>query len=388
MNRRQLLGKLALGSAAAAATACGVADGDGTGGARPQRAPAVRSDRRVRWRLVSSYPRGLDTIFGGAEMLAERVRALTDGAFEIRAYPAGEIVPGLQVMDAVQQGTAQLGQTASYYFTGKQPAVVFDTCVPFGLDHRQQQAWLDEGGGREGIDRVFADFGIVTLPGGGTGTQMGGWFRRPIGSVADLRGLKMRIPGLGGEVMSRLGVTVQVLAGGDIYPALESGAIDATEWVGPYDDEKLGFHKIARHYYYPGWWEPGPSLAVLVNRAAWDSLPATHREVLRVAAREASVRMQSRYDARNPPALRRLLAAGVELRPFPAEMMTAARRIADELLAESAGKDASFRRIFDSWQAFRRDAFSWFGTCELAYAEFAFPRPAGQRSRPAATAAP
>jgi TRAP-type mannitol/chloroaromatic compound transport system substrate-binding protein len=372
MNRRQLLGKLALGGAAAAVTACGAPSGD-----RQQRGPAVRGDRRVRWRLVSSYPRGLDTIFGGAETLAERVSALTEGAFEIRVYPAGEIVPGLQVMDAVQQGTAQLGQTASYYFTGKNPAVVFDTCVPFGLDHRQQQAWLDEGGGREAIDRVFADFGIVTLPGGGTGAQMGGWFRRPVGSLADLRGLKMRIPGMGGEVMSRLGVTVQVLAGGDIYPALESGAIDATEWVGPYDDEKLGFHKIARNYYYPGWWEPGPSLAVYVNRAAWDGLPASYREVLRVAAREASVRMQSRYDARNPAAMRRLLSAGVELRPFSREVMTAARRTADELLAENAARDASFRGIFESWNAFRKDAFSWFGTSELAYAEFAFPRPAG-----------
>jgi TRAP-type mannitol/chloroaromatic compound transport system substrate-binding protein len=378
LNRRQLLGKVALGTAAVTAAACGAP-------AEQRQGPAVAAGKRVRWRLVSSYPRGLDTIFGAADTLAERVAALTDGAFEIRVYPAGEIVPGLQVMDAVQQGTVQLGQTASYYFTGKSPAVAFDTCLPFGLDARQQQAWLDEAGGREAVDRVFADFGIVTLPGGGTGAQMGGWFRRPVGSLAELRGLKMRIPGLGGEVMSRLGVTVQVLAGGDIYPALESGAIDATEWVGPYDDEKLGFHKIARHYYYPGWWEPGPSLSFYVNRAAWDGLPAAYREVLRAAAREAAARMQARYDARNPPALRRLLAAGVELRPFPHEVMAAARRIADELLAEIAGRDATFRRIYEPWRAFRTEAFRWFGTAELAYAEFAFTRPA--EALAAATAA-
>jgi TRAP-type mannitol/chloroaromatic compound transport system substrate-binding protein len=208
---------------------------------------------------------------------------------------------------------------------------------------------------------------------------MGGWFRNPIASLADLRALKMRIPGLGGEVMSRLGVTVQVLAGGDIYPALERGAIDATEWVGPYDDEKLGFHKIARYYYYPGWWEPGPSLTFYVNRPAWDALPGYCREALRTAAHQATQTMQTRYDARNGQALRRLLAAGVELRAFPREVMEAARRTADELLAESAARDATFRGVYEPWRAFRDQAFGWFGTAELAYAQFAYPRPAQPR---------
>jgi TRAP-type mannitol/chloroaromatic compound transport system substrate-binding protein len=371
MHRRHLLRKLALGAAAAAVAGC--AGPEGGGGRRA--APAVHGGRRLRWRLVSSFPRGLDTIYGTSEVLAERVAAMTSGAFEIRCYPAGEIVPGLQVMDAVQQGTAQLGQTASYYFSGKNEALSFDAGVPFGLETRQQTAWLDEGGGRKLLEEVFAGFGIVALPGGGTGAQMGGWFKRPIESLADMRGLKMRIPGLGGEVMSRLGVTVQVLAGGDIYPALERGAIDATEWVGPYDDEKLGFHKIARYYYYPGWWEPGPTLSIYVNRASWDGLPAEYREVLRCAAREAGAVMQTRYDARNPQAMRRLLAAGVELRRFPAEVMVAARRTSEELLAEMAGQSPGFRKVYEPWRSFRDEAFRWFGTAELAYAEAAFPRP-------------
>ena len=371
MQRRQLLRKVVLGAAGAAVAACG-----GGAGERGASAPAVHTGRRLRWRLVSSFPRGLDTIFGSAELLAERVASLTGGAFEIRAYPAGEIVPGLQVMDAIQQGTAQLGQTASYYFTGKSEALAFDTCVPFGLATRQQNAWLDQAGGRQAIDRLFADFAIVTLPGGGTGAQMGGWFKRPIESLADLGGLKMRIPGLGGQVMSRLGVTVQVLAGGDIYPALERGAIDATEWVGPYDDEKLGFHKIARYYYYPGWWEPGPSLSLLVHRPAWEGLPAEYRDALRSAACEAASAMQTRYDARNPQALRRLLAAGVELRPFPADVMAAARRTADEMLAENAAAAPAFRAVYEPWRAFREESFRWFGAAELAYADATFLRPA------------
>jgi TRAP-type mannitol/chloroaromatic compound transport system substrate-binding protein len=375
MNRRQLLGKALLGAGAAAAVACGADGGRGGEADGGAGAPAVQTRRRLRWRLASSFPRGLDTIFGAGEVLAERVAALTEGRFEIRVYPAGELVPGLQVLDAVQQGTVQIGQSASYYYTGKNPALAFDTCVPFGLDTRLQNAWLEEGGGRAAVDRLLADFSVLSLLAGGTGAQMGGWFRRPIGSLADLRGLKMRIPGLGGEVMSRLGVTVQVLAGGDIYPALERGAIDATEWVGPYDDEKLGFHKIARNYYYPGWWEPGPALSFYVGRRAWDSLPAAYRDALRAGAREAASAMQTRYDARNGEALRRLLAAGVELRPFPRDVMAAARRTAEDLFAESARGDAAFRAVYEPWRVFRERAFAWFGTAELAYADFVYPRP-------------
>jgi TRAP-type mannitol/chloroaromatic compound transport system substrate-binding protein len=370
-KRREFV-KQALTGAAAAGTA---AAGAGIlGCAREASGPAVHAHKQLRWRLASSFPRGLDTIFGAAEVLAERVAALSDGRFQIRPYPAGEIVPGLQVMDAVQQGTVHVGQTASYYFTGKNPALAFDTCMPFGLSARQQSAWLHEGGGLELMRQLFADFNIINFPAGNTGTQMGGWFQREIHTAADLRGLKFRIPGMGGEVMSRLGTTVQVLAAGDIFPALERGAIDATEWVGPYDDEKLGFYKVARYYYYPGWWEPGPSLSFYVNRQAWDELPSAYQAMITTGAREAAGFMQARYDARNPAALARLLAAGVQLRRFSTDIMQAAEQAAFALMEEEATADATYRRVYDAWRTQRTAAFDWFATAELAYASFAFDR--------------
>ncbi|MCB1160522.1 MAG: ABC transporter substrate-binding protein, partial [Leptospiraceae bacterium] len=200
------------------------------------------------WRIASSFPRGIDTIYNAAEVFAEKVKLLSGGRFKIRVFPAGELVPGLQVLDAVQNGTIQMGHSASYYFTGKNPALAFDCGVPFGLTSRQQNAWQEFGGGKELLASIFSDFNILSLPGGNTGTQMGGWFRNEVKNLSELKGIKMRIPGLGGQVMNRLEVNVQVLAGGDIYPALERGAIDATEWVGPHDDEKLGFYKVAKYY--------------------------------------------------------------------------------------------------------------------------------------------
>ncbi len=337
------------------------------------RAPAVQTQPNIRWRLVSSFPRGLDTIYGAAEVLSERVREMTDGRFIIRPYPAGEIVPGLQVMDAVQQGTAQMGHTASYYFIGKHPAFAFDCTVPFGLTPRMVTAWKKYGGGQELLRDLYADFNLISLSGGNTGIQMGGWFKREIRSIEDLKGLKMRIPGLGGEVMSRMGVTVQVLAGGDIFPALERGVIDATEWVGPYDDEKLGFHKIARYYYYPGWWEPGPELVFYVNSSAWNQLPRTYQEILQTAAWEAHVTMMAAYDAKNPPALKRLLEGGVQLRAFPEDVMRTAYQISFELFDDFAAQDPLYRKIYESWRAFRKDIYQWFSTAELSYAAFAFP---------------
>ena len=360
MKRRAFLSTTLLGTA-------GIA-----GCAQSQQGPAVQSRKKVIWRLASSFPRGLDTIYGGAEVLAERVTAMSGGDFTIRPYPAGEIVPGLQVMDAVQQGTVQLGQTCSYYYTGKNPALAFDTCVPFGLSARQQGAWLLESGGLELIRKAFADFNIIPFPSGNTGAQMGGWFKREIGSAADLNGLKMRIPGLGGQVMSRLGATVQVLAGGDIYPALERGAIDATEWVGPYDDEKLGFHKVAKLYYYPGWWEPGPSMSFYVNQDAWGQLPVEYQQMFEAAAKESGVVMQARYDARNPAALDRILASGVEMRPFSEDVMTAAAREARALLEEQAAADPAYREIYDHWSKFRKASNRWMGTAELAYNQSAW----------------
>ncbi|MBI4545452.1 MAG: TRAP transporter substrate-binding protein [Gemmatimonadetes bacterium] len=373
MRRRTFLKHAAVGAAGTGLlgacarsddAAAGAAEAGGGGGG-----PAVS------WRLASSFPRGLDILYGSAEVLAQRVAALTGGRFRIRVHPAGEVVPGLQVMDAVQQGTVQAGHTASYYYIGKSPALAFDTGVPFGFMARQHHAWLYHGGGLDLIRQIFADFGIMTFPCGNTGVQMGGWFRRPVGSVSDLRGLRMRIPGLGGEVMSRLGVTVQVLAGGDIYPALERGAIDATEWVGPHDDEKLGFYRIAPHYYYPGWWEPGVTLSLHVNRRAWDALPEVYKEILESATREVNQDMLARYDAANPEALVRLVKQhGVQLRPYSDEILEAAYRESQGLLADLAAKDATFRRVYEHWQAFRARSLPYFAGPELRYMAFAFPK--------------
>jgi TRAP-type mannitol/chloroaromatic compound transport system substrate-binding protein len=327
----------------------------------------------VEWRLASSFPSALDTIFGSAQVLAERIAAMTNGAFKISVYQGGELAPSLQVMDAVQKGSAEVGQTGGYYYTGKNAALAFDTCVPFGMTARQQNAWLHTGGGRELVDQLYADFGIVSFSCGNTGAQMGGWFRQPIETAADLKGLRMRIPGLGGKVMDALGVSVQVIAGGDIYPALERGAIDATEWVGPYDDEKLGFFRVAKNYYYPGWWEPGPSLSFLVNKKAWDTLPAEYRAVFTAATAEAATAMQTSYDSKNPPALERLLQKDIQLRPFSDDIMRAARAASEALLDDEANQDKAYRKILDHWRAFRKQSFRWFATAELAYARFAFP---------------
>ena len=367
INRRNFLVKATGGALAAGALAgCGPQQQAAGSG------PAVHTDPRIVWRLTSSFPRSLDTIFGVAETLAKRVEALTNGRFIIRPYQSGEIVPGLQVLDAVQQGTVQMGHSASYYFKGKNPALAFDCAVPFGLTARQQNAWLLAGGGMDLMRELFADFNIVNLPGGNTGIQMGGWFRNEIHSVADIAGLKMRIPGLGGEVMNRLGATVQVLAGGDIYLALERGAIDATEWVGPYDDEKLGFYKIAKNYYYPGWWEPGPNLSFFINRDAWTALPEEYRQALETASAEANGFMMANYDAKNPPALARLLQQGVQLRPFPDDLMKAARTTSFELMEELAAGDAVYRKVYEAWKKFRADSYRWFSSAEAAYAAFSF----------------
>ncbi|WP_420038311.1 TRAP transporter substrate-binding protein [Sulfidibacter corallicola] len=368
MERRGFLKKAAAGLTGAALVThgCGSSSPNANG-----EGPSIKTSPKVMWRLASSYPRSLDTIYGAADVLAKRLSELTSGRFTVRPYPAGELVPAMEVMDAVQQGTVQLAHSASYYFKGKNPALAFDCTIPFGLTARQQNAWLSHAGGLELMREVFSDFNIINFPAGNTGIQMGGWFRREIQSVADINGLKMRIPGLGGEVMSRMGATVQVLAGGDIFPALERGAIDATEWVGPYDDEKLGFYKVAKYYYYPGWWEPGPNLSFLVNKDAWAKLPSEYQHAFEVAAAEANGAMLGKYDALNPPALERLLQQGVQLRPFAQDIVALARQTAFDLMEELSGADASYRKVFEPWKAFRDQSYRWFATAEASFTAWA-----------------
>jgi TRAP-type mannitol/chloroaromatic compound transport system substrate-binding protein len=298
---------------------------------------------------------------------------MTDGKFQIRPYAAGEVVPALQVLDAAQSGAVQVGHTPSYYYTGKNPALAFDTTVPFGMTARQHNAWFMDGGGMELMRGLFADFGIINFLGGNTGTQMGGWFKREVRSLSELRGLKMRIPGLGGDVMNRLNVTVQVLGGAEIFPALERGAIDATEWVGPYDDEKLGFQRVAKFYYSPGWWEPSAASSFMVNREAWDKLPSSYQAAFKSAVATAAHKTQTIYDAKNPEALARLVEGGTQLRVFSEDIMAAASAATKDILEQNAAANpGSYGKVYDAWKKFRNQSFRWFASNEEHYTRFAF----------------
>ncbi len=339
--------------------------------AAAQAAPAASAQLPVvRWRLASSFPKSLDILYTTAETLSQRVAALTGGKFQIRVFAGGELVPGLQVLDAVGNGTTECGHSAGYYYIGKNLALAFDCAVPFGLTARQQNAWMYAGGGLAAMRALYAQYNVLQFPGGNTGTQMGGWFRKEIKSLADLKGLKMRIPGIGGQIMARLGVVPQTLPGSDVYPALERGAIDAAEWVGPYDDEKLGFQRIARHYYYPGWWEGEAQLSFYVNQTAWHALPELYRQAFEAASAEANQLMLARYDAQNPPALLRLVGQGVKLHAYPKDVMLAARRASFQMYEEEARTNPDFAAIYRPWKKFRDTGFQWFKVAEAANANF------------------
>lgn len=325
----------------------------------------------LNWQMATSWPVALDTIYGGAQTFAERVTAMTGGKFKVTARAAGELAPGLEVLDVVSQGAVPLGHTASYYYVGKTNAVAFGTALPFGLLASQQNSWLYQGGGLELLQELYRErFNVIQFPAGNTGAQMGGWFNKEINTPKDLEGLKMRIPGLGGKVMNKLGVTVQVLPGGEIFQALQTNAIDAAEWVGPYDDEKLGFHKVAKYYYYPGWWEPGPTLEVQVNLDEWNKLPEVYQEIIKTAAYEANMTMLARYNAKNNEALQRLLDYGIELRRYSDEILAAAEAAANELYDEFKQQDADFKSIFEQWDAFRQRIWEWNSLNEASFMDY------------------
>ncbi|MFL4978863.1 MAG: TRAP transporter substrate-binding protein, partial [Xanthobacteraceae bacterium] len=267
-------------------------------------APAIaQSMPETKWRLTSSFPKSLDTLWGAAEVFAKSVAEATDNKFQIQAFAAGEIVPGLQAADAVTNGTVEMCQTAAYYFIGKDPTFALPCAVPFGPNARQQNAWQYHHGGIELMNEFFKIYNIYGLPAGNTGCQVGGWFRKEIKEAGDLNGLKFRIGGFAGRVLAKLGVVAQQIAGGDIYPALEKGTIDAAEWVGPYDDEKLGFQKVAQFYYYPGWWEGGTQIHHFINIDKWNQLTPTYKSIVRTACDQANVWMTAKYDALNPGAV-------------------------------------------------------------------------------------
>jgi TRAP-type mannitol/chloroaromatic compound transport system substrate-binding protein len=355
MKRRELLQAAGLGLAASAVAAPAIA----------------QSSPEIKWRLAASWPKSLDALFGACETLSKYVAEATDNKFQIQVFAAGEVVPPLQVLDAAQTGTIEMCHTATYYYIGKDPTWALFCAVPFGLNTRQQNAWFYDGDGM----KLMAEFvnkksNVHPLVGGNTGAQMGGWFRKEIKTVDDLKGLKFRVGGWAGKTLQKLGVVPQQIAGGDIYPALEKGTIDATEWVGPYDDEKLGFHKVAPYYYYPGWWEGAAALHFMINLGKWNELPKNYQAILAAAAGLANVEMTAKYDARNPTALKRLLGAGAQLRAFPQPVMEACLKASNEVNAETSAANADYKKIWDSIQAFRNDEYQWWQVAELPYDAF------------------
>jgi TRAP-type mannitol/chloroaromatic compound transport system substrate-binding protein len=354
MKRRDFLKVSAAGAAATAVASPAIA----------------QSSPEIKWRLTSSFPKSLDTIYGGADQLSKYVAEMTDNKFQIQVFAAGEVVPGLQALDATSNGTVEMCHTVSYYYVGKDPTFAIYASVPFGLNARQQNSWWSQGGGAELGNEFFKKFGVIGFACGNTGTQMGGWFRKEIKTVADLSGLKFRIGGIAGQVLQKVGVVPQQIAGGDIYPALEKGTIDAAEWVGPYDDEKLGFQKVAQYYYYPGWWEGGAMLHNFINIEKWNALTPTYKSVVRTCSEMANTWMQAKYDAANPAALKRLVAAGAKLQPFKPAVMDACLKASLELYNEVSATNADFKKAWESTLAFRNDQYLWWQVAEYSYDSF------------------
>lgn len=355
LNRRKFLKIAGVGCAAATVAACDQ---------QPTAPAIIEAMPELSWRLTSSFPKSLDTIHGASEVFAKIVGEMTDGRFKIQVFAAGEIVGGLQAADAVSDGTVEIAHTASYYYWGKDPTFAIATCIPFGLNCRMQNAWMYEGGGIELMNEFYQRYNIYGLPGGNTGAQMGGWYRKEINTPEDWRGLKIRIGGFGGAIMSRLGAVPQQIAGGDIYPALEKGTIDAAEWVGPYDDEKLGFYRVARHYYYPGWWEGQAMLHFFINLEKWNALPKSYQAIITSAAQTANTVMMARYDMLNPGALRRLVKAGAILKPFSESVLDACYKASNDAYAELSATNPQFKKTYDAMTAVRAEEFLWFQLSE------------------------
>lgn len=354
MKRRDLLGRAGLGGAMAMMAAPAIA----------QSAP------RISWRLTSSYPKSLDTLFGISPMFANRVAELTEGNFQIQIFAPGELVPGLQAIDAVGAGTVECAHSLASFLVGKDPTWAFDTSLPFGLNTRQHIAWLYYGGGREAVNEFMKSANVMSIPAGNTGAQMGGWYRKEINSVADLKGLKLRIAGLGGNILARLGVVPQTIAGGDLYAALERGTIDAAEFSGPYDDEKLGLSKVAQYYYAPGWWEGTANVGLFVNLDKWAELPPAYQAAIEAASAETMAHCLAKYDANNPAALYRLVAAGAQLRTFPDDVLAAAYDESVKFYDEIAAGNPAFKTIYDSWSEFVNVSRVWNRVAELPYDYF------------------
>jgi len=356
MQRRSFLSR---------AGAAGVAAGTAALAAR-----ATAAEPAIRWRLVSSFPKNLDTVFGSAEVFARQVALMSEGRFQISVHAAGEITPAFGVVDAVQQGAVEMAQTAAYYFFGKDETFALGCAIPFGLNSRQTNAWMYHGNGLSLMREFYRNYNIINFPGGNTGAQMGGWFRKEVKSLADMKGLKMRIGGFGGRIIERIGGVPQNIPAGDIYAALEKGTIDAAEFVGPYDDLKLGFNKIAPHYYYPSFWEGGAQLDYFINIKAWDALPASYKAMIEAAAAQANIDVQANYDVKNPQALKELYAGGTKLHAFPRDLMNAAFKASMEYYEELSAKNPAWKKVYTDYNNFRRDQNLWFRFAEMGFDSF------------------
>ncbi len=333
-------------------------------------APAVHAQAAVHWRLASSFPKSLDTIYGAAEVFAKKVKELSGGKFEISVHAGGELMPPLGVVDGVQQGSIEMCHTVPYYYFGKNEAFAIGAAIPFGMNSRQMTSWMMHGNGRKLMNEFYAKYNIVSFAGGNTGAQMGGWFRKEIKTPADIKGLKFRIGGFAGRVIERMGGVPQNIPGGEIYQALEKGTIDAAEWVGPYDDQKLGFNKVAPYYYYPGWWEGGPEVDFFINNKALDALSAENKAIIEAASAYAHVDMQAKYDALNPTALKQLVGAKTKVVSFPKEVLQASFDASMTIYSELEAKNPDWKKIYSDYRAFQKDQILWFRFAEARFDSF------------------
>ena len=333
-------------------------------------APAVHAQPALRWRIASSFPKSLDTIYGAAEVFAQSVKAQTGGKFDISVHQAGELMPAFNVVDGVQNGSVEVAHTAPYYFFGKNEVFAIGGAIPFGMNSRQLTSWMVDGNGAKLMAEFYAKYNIVPLSCGNTGAQMGGWFRKEVKSVDDIKGLKFRVGGFAGRVLEKLGAVPQNIPAGEIYQSLEKGTIDAAEWIGPYDDLKLGLNKVAPYYYYPGWWEGSLNLSLYINDKAFNSLTPEYKAIVRAAAMEAHVTCQARYDARNPAALKQLVAAKAKVLPFPQQVMDASFKAAMELYSELDANNPDWKKIYADYRNFQRDQVLWFRFAEGRFDNF------------------
>lgn len=340
------------------------------GGGEPATTSAGASELQkvYKWRLITTWPKNLPGLGMAPERMADNVRRMSNGRLDIKVYGAGEVVPPFEVFEAVSQGTVQMGHGAAYYWRGKVPIAQFFTAVPFGLTAQEMDGWLLHGGGLELWRELYDRYNLYPIPGGNSGVQMAGWFNKEINSLEDMQGLKMRIPGLGGDVFERAGGTAVNLPGGEIFTSMQTSVIDATEWVGPYNDLAFGLHQVAKYYYYPGWQEPGPTLETIVNKDAWSELPDDLKAILETASLAANNDMLAEYTARNNTALRELVDKHkVELRRLPDDVLTEIRKVSEEMIAELVDEDELSERIYESWIRYRDDVTEYHEISERAY---------------------